>query len=114
MTHSEAHSSEPRLTFDWTGGESPSQAVVQAVARVSGDDPTAVDPLYDVIDPDSLNALFAGNRGFGNDTSGSVTFSYSGYEVVVEANGRGHVRDREDRPSARGRTPTLSEDTDAR
>lgn len=114
MTHSEARSSEPRLTFDWTDPESLSQAVVQAIARVSGDDPVSIDPLYDVIDPDSLNALFDGKRGFGGGASGRVTFDYNGYEVVVQADGRGRIRAQEERPPTEGRTSSRSSDVDER
>ena len=39
-------------------------------------------PLYEVIDPDALNALFEGGT-----RTGRVEFSYLGYRVVVDANG---------------------------
>lgn len=42
-------------------------------------------PLYDVIDPEALEALF-------RDTSGCVTFQYRDYEVTVDDNYAVRVR----------------------
>ncbi len=39
--------------------------------------------LLDVIDPDSLDSLFAS----GNPADGTVTFTYCGYSVTVTADG---------------------------
>jgi hypothetical protein len=55
----------------------PSEAVVSVVAAHKGVDEMALPPLYEVLDPDALDALFA-TRGDGN---GSVTFDYAGCTV---------------------------------
>jgi anti-sigma factor RsiW len=60
-----------------------SRAVVDAVAEVAGTTPTALPGLNDVVDPDALDALFAGDR-----TNGQVTFNYAGYRVTVDADRR--------------------------
>ncbi|MFC3959617.1 HalOD1 output domain-containing protein [Halovivax cerinus] len=68
---------------DGDRGESLAIAVVDAVAEAAGCDPIQLDPLYDAVDPDALNALFDGRR----ETTGQFRFEYHGYTVVVDANG---------------------------
>ncbi|MBX0286032.1 HalOD1 output domain-containing protein [Haloarcula salinisoli] len=58
-----------------------SAEVVTAVARVEGVDSDAVEPsLFEAIDSDALDRLF-------RETTGHVTFEYSGYEVTVTSGG---------------------------
>jgi hypothetical protein len=73
--------------------QTPSEAVVSAVAALSGasasgtDDPTAFPPLYEVVDTDALNALF--ERAWDSDASDvSVTFRYADCVVTVEGGGQ--------------------------
>lgn len=66
-----------------------SDEVVEKVAEVEDVDPLELTPpLYDVIDPDALDKLFASMPTAGR-MEGQVTFSYNGYEVTVC--GDGHV-----------------------
>ena len=67
---------------------SPVCAVVSAVADVEGTDPVELPPLYDAIDPDSLNKLFAS----GSESVNRISFDYAGYSIVVEATGTVRVR----------------------
>ena len=61
-----------------------STKVVEAVADELDVDPTDLEiPLTEVIDPDALDALFKGQG-----RSGSIRFSYYGYQVVVQENGQ--------------------------
>ncbi|MFC6863998.1 HalOD1 output domain-containing protein [Halomicroarcula sp. GCM10025817] len=60
-----------------------SRRVVESVADAAGTAPTALPSLTDVIDPDALDALFAGDR-----TNGRVTFRYAGFRVTVDADRR--------------------------
>lgn len=62
-------------------GETPSQAVIHAVAAVENLDPTDLPPLFSSIDPLALNSLFAeeGSR------TGKVVFPYNGYRITVHA-----------------------------
>ena len=61
-----------------------SMSVVEAVAEAKGTRPEELtSPLYDTIDPDALNALFR-NGG----TSGEVEFTYLGYRVLVDSDGK--------------------------
>ena len=65
-------------------GKSVSAAVVEAVAEEMGTDPKHLpETLYEVIDPDALDALFGGQ----NSSDGVVIFSYCGYDVTVTADG---------------------------
>jgi hypothetical protein len=73
--------------FDWTETDSVTHEVVEAVAAVSGRDPTALDPIASQIDPDALDTLFEPRRDGEQRTSGHVTFPFDGYEVTVYAHG---------------------------
>ncbi|MFD1515494.1 HalOD1 output domain-containing protein [Halomarina rubra] len=55
----------------------PSVAVVEAVANAEGCDPLDLPPLYDVVDPDSVDRLCPLNGG------GEITIRYHGYAVTV-------------------------------
>lgn len=61
-----------------SGPHSMTWAVIEAVAIADNIEPEGLEPsLYEVIDPDALNALFRG-------TKGEVTFEYAGYLVTVD------------------------------
>ena len=68
-----------------TESESLVETVLTAVAEQEDTSPTALEPLYDVIDPDALNRLFAPTNGGEARTLGRVVFSYCGYEVTVSS-----------------------------
>ena len=71
-----------------------STAVIAAIAERDGVEPTELErPLYDVVDPDALNNLFATDRG----VRGHVVFSYEGYEVHVNSEGDVRISDPVDR-----------------
>lgn len=63
-----------------------SYAVVTAVAERSGLDPLALRPLYEVVDVEALDTLFAADVG-------TLTFPYEGYLVTVHADGSVTVED---------------------
>ncbi|WIV67685.1 HalOD1 output domain-containing protein [Natrialbaceae archaeon AArc-T1-2] len=74
------------VTYALDGTETPSTAIVEAVAAASGRDaapsPESSDPLpplFNTVDPDALDSLFA---SAGEDVS--LSFTYAGYEVVLE------------------------------
>lgn len=83
------------FTYEISEGESVALAVVNAVSAVSSaspvpqyvseDDATALDPLYNAIDPEALDSLFSpGNAPAG----GRLEFEYHGYEITVHSGGR--------------------------
>ncbi|MFC6717642.1 HalOD1 output domain-containing protein [Natrialbaceae archaeon GCM10025810] len=74
-------------------GVDPSHAVIAAVADADGVDVTDVeppryDPLYAVVDPDALDALFGNGIAESAEADDTrVAFEYAGYEVHVTADG---------------------------
>jgi hypothetical protein len=76
------------------GHESVASAVVAKVAEQEGTDPTEIEPsLYEILDPDALNGLFAPTKLGHGRSGGRVVFTYCGYEVTAFSDG--HVRARE-------------------
>ena len=77
------------------GAESFSYTVVESVARHKGTEEIELDPpLYEVLDPDALDALFTG-RGE-TRCPGRISFEYSGCTVTVSSTGHVLVEDAED------------------
>ena len=72
------------------GGRQPSEALITAVATLSGTEPTSLPPLYDVVDPEALDSLYEHVRARNeNNSSGhQITFCYEGYEVRVGFDGQ--------------------------
>ena len=62
-----------------------SATLVRAVADLADEDPLAIDPLYETIDPDTLNEFVGADEL--PDVAGTVTFTYEGLEVTVHASG---------------------------
>lgn len=65
-------------------GTPPSIAVIDALSAYYGVDPLSLEPLYEVIDLEALDALFTGDDGSPGLT---VQFSYNGCEVEVLQDG---------------------------
>jgi hypothetical protein len=72
-------------SYQWSGHGDVSAEVIAAVADATGRDPSAVQPLYTVIDPDALDALFS----YGQSTawSGELSFTLDGHDVTVDHTG---------------------------
>lgn len=75
-------------------GDTPSMQIVREVATVDGVDPAELTPpLYEVIDPDALDAMV---QTVGSDVT--VEFTYRGHAIRVDGSGRvavgSHDRDR--------------------
>ena len=72
-----------------TDSRSVSEAVIDVVAAVEGTPPAELTPpLYDVVDPEALDRVFAGKASLG-----TVVFNYNSYEVCVDADGYVAVTD---------------------
>lgn len=68
------------------GGEeasTPSEAVVDALAAVEDVEPTTLDPLYDTVDLEAIDSLFAGT----DDPAHVVGIAVEGWHVVVRGDG---------------------------
>lgn len=64
----------------------PSEQVVETIAGRAGVSPTELSPLYEVIDPDALDALFTnGATRDGNHVT--IEFAYQDIAVCVEGSG---------------------------
>ncbi len=74
--------------------DSISQQVVAAVATFYEVESTDLDPLYSVIDPDALDALFVPTRT-DRSLNGEVTFPYESVAVSVTADGTIRLSDPE-------------------
>lgn len=62
--------------------------VVETVAGAAGVTPSEIQTcLYDIIEPDALDALFAPKEGGEDRTDGTVSFSLHGHYVTVSADG---------------------------
>lgn len=72
--------------------ESMSATVVAAVAEAAGRETGDVQPLYTVMDPDVLDALFS--YGQARSWEGHLTFGLDEFEVTVHASGEVVVRPR--------------------
>lgn len=67
--------------------DSPSTAVVVALAEAKGIDPIELEtPLYDVINPEALDMLFESRTAAASESAGVVSFTIDGYEVTVTSN----------------------------
>lgn len=74
------------VTFDWSRG--PSTSVVEAIAAERGVSPEDLRaPLYEYLDPDALDAIFAPRNGESNRHHGRIEFTALGCDVVVEGTG---------------------------
>ncbi|WP_247003627.1 HalOD1 output domain-containing protein [Halosolutus gelatinilyticus] len=70
------------LTADAREPDSVTGTIVSAVSDAEDCDPLSLPPLWDVIDSEALDELFAPTRT-GRHRAGSVRFDYAGYEVTV-------------------------------
>lgn len=73
--------------------------VVQQVASAMNDDPLELPPLYEAIDPDSLERLVE------SMAAGDVSFTYVGHQVTVSHDGTVDVEE----PQTRGTSTGLAE-----
>ena len=60
------------------------ERVIEAVADHRGVDPMELEPLYNAVDPDALDALFGGSRA---SPHSSLTFELDGCLVRVSGDG---------------------------
>ena len=108
MTNHESRNGQSVFTYDVSGSESLSEGVVKAVSAVSNSVPVpdaadagtgrALDPLYSVVDPDALDAVFRTTNSGTDRTVGEVTFAYHGHEITVHSENRIRVTRLEPKP----------------
>lgn len=75
-----------RVRYDRGEDEPPSVAVATALARYRNEDVVeASTRLYDHVDPEALDAIFADRYDGGTRSSGTVQFTVDGATVVVRS-----------------------------
>lgn len=63
----------------------PSETLVIAVADIADVDPLEMEPLYETVDPDTVNDFV--ESGGVPDVGGHVEFTFENYDVTVHASG---------------------------
>ena len=74
-------------SHDWEGNRSLATTIVSTVATLSETTPDELERIYDRIDPDSLETLFAPANGATRRNAGQVSFRLDRYTVTVHASG---------------------------
>jgi len=77
--------------YDWTVTP-PSTAVIETVAAACDRDPLQLEPLYEVVDPDALDALIRSSGGGPVADGPTVTFEFAEKSVTVHGGGAVVVR----------------------
>lgn len=72
---------------DWDDSQPLSTTVIEAVGAATETDPTQMDPLYEVLEPSALDALFRPQSDAAPRMSGQVLFSLDGHDVAVHSCG---------------------------
>ncbi|WP_225333048.1 HalOD1 output domain-containing protein [Halomicrobium urmianum] len=75
-----------------------SRSVVDRVAEAENSDPLDLDPLYEAIDPDALDALQS-QTDDGRQSDCRIAFAYHGHTVIADSSGTVTLAD-EATPSA--------------
>lgn len=88
LTHDEA-AGEYVARYDWESPVELSTVLVELVADVGDDDPEHLDPLGRVVDPESLDTVFASTDAYpgDHDAASRLAFVYEGRHVQIEADG---------------------------
>lgn len=72
--------------------QSPADVIVEAVATAAGVDPIALPPLYEFVDLDAIDALFADHDGV-RDAEALLSFKVDTWNVFIRDDGRIRVCD---------------------
>lgn len=67
-----------------------SELLVMSVADIADEDPLELEPLYETIDPDTLDDFV--ESGGTAELDGHVSFAFEGYDVTVHASGLLEIR----------------------
>ncbi|QSW97642.1 HalOD1 output domain-containing protein [Haloterrigena alkaliphila] len=72
----------------WSDGSTPSEAVIETIAKETANDPLELPPLSNAIDPEALDRLFDNRQG------GTVTFCCCEYVITVKPDGTVAIHER--------------------
>lgn len=84
--------SEVRSGFDWER-TAPTTAIAETLAAAADRDPLALEPLFDTVDPDALDALFRSLRASGDAEETTLSVPIAGWQVTVYGDGAVVVRE---------------------
>ena len=80
-----------RAQYEWSSTP-PSIAVIETVAIAVDREPTSIEPLYESVDPDALDALVQSNGAPTDSDSVTVSFRFAEQQVTVHGTGEIVVR----------------------
>lgn len=102
MSDSDQVHLDSAFTYDLDAGEPLSHGIVTAVAAATGaarvataadgGEASVLEPLYETIDPDALDAMFAPTGAGASRREGWITFTYHDHRVTARSDGRITVR----------------------
>jgi hypothetical protein len=72
------------MTSDETGSKDDrglSETIISAIAENMDSHPENITPLYESVDPDSLDNIFSGER------QGKIIFEHTGFRIIVYRDG---------------------------
>lgn len=72
---------------NWTDSQPLSTTVMEVVGAATNTEADQMDPLYDALDPDALDAIFRPRFDDVPRTNGQVMFSLDGHDVAVHSYG---------------------------
>lgn len=92
-----------------TSEHPPSVAIVEAIATAEGVTPTDLAPLYETVDADAIDRLFA-DRNAGEDPSLVLQFDLGPWTVVVSDDGTVRVCDPDHSAGTQSASETCTSD----
>lgn len=101
-TSNRPYQPEYQTRHDFSTPKSLHLTVVESLAAVEEASPTEVDPLYDAVDTDSLERLFA--HATARESTLSAAFPVRGWTVTVHSDGRVLVHECAEAPEPSGTT----------
>lgn len=79
-------SAATRATYDWSTIR-PSTAVIETIAAHADRDAVDVEPLYNTIDPDGLDAIVRSNHKRAVENSAVVQFQHTDHHIAIYSDG---------------------------
>lgn len=80
------------VTFD-PAAERASDAIVAAIATLVDEDPSALTPLFEVVEPDAIDSLVEHAQRADADEPHELWFGYEGFDVGVRTDGEVRIRE---------------------
>lgn len=80
-------------TFWSDGGQTPAEVTIEALEEVSEAGDESLPPLYETIDPDTIDELFDRKGRFAAPTDAVLQFSVEDWTVFIRGDGRIRVCD---------------------